>query len=38
MQQLEAALGAAAPHREQAWRDEVARTLAILGEAAREEA
>jgi hypothetical protein len=38
MQQLEAALGAAAPHREQAWRAEVRRTLAVLGEAAREEA
>jgi hypothetical protein len=38
MQQLEAALGAAAPHREQAWRDEVRRTLAVLGEAASEEA
>ena len=38
MQQLEAALGAAAPRREQAWRDEVRRTLAVLGEAAAEEA
>ena len=38
MQQLEAALGAAAPHREQAWRGEVRRTLAVLGEAAGDEA
>lgn len=38
MQQLEAALGAAAPHREQAWRDRVRRALAVLGEAAAEEA
>jgi hypothetical protein len=38
MQQLEAALAAAAPHREQAWRDEVRRTLTVLGEAAAEEA
>jgi hypothetical protein len=38
MQQLEAALGAAAPHREHAWRTEVRRTLTVLGEAAREEA
>jgi hypothetical protein len=38
MQQLEAALGAAAPYREQAWRDEVRRTLAILAEAACDEA
>jgi hypothetical protein len=37
MQQLEAALGAAAPHREKAWRDEVRRTLTVLGEAAAEE-
>jgi hypothetical protein len=38
MQQLEAALGTAAPHREQAWLAEVRRTLAILAEAASEEA
>ncbi|MBO0817425.1 MAG: hypothetical protein J2P30_20040 [Actinobacteria bacterium] len=38
MHQLEAALGAAAPRREQAWNNEVRRTLGILGEAAREEA
>jgi len=38
MHQLEAALGAAAPRREQAWSNEVRRTLGILGEAAREEA
>jgi hypothetical protein len=38
MQQLEAALGAAAPRREQAWSNEVRRTLGILGEAARHEA
>jgi hypothetical protein len=38
MQQLEAALGAAAPHREQAWLAEVRRTLAVLGQAASEEA
>lgn len=38
MQELEAALGAAAPRREQAWRHEVRRALAVLGEAAREEA
>jgi hypothetical protein len=38
MQQLEAALGAAAPHRQQAWLGEVRRTLAVLGEAAREAA
>src|ERR1700756_1563587 len=38
MQELEAALGAAAPRREEAWRNEVRRTLAVLGEAAREEA
>jgi hypothetical protein len=38
MQQLEAALGAAAPRREQAWRNEVRRTLMILGEAASQEA
>lgn len=38
MQQLEAALGAAAPRREHAWRNEVRSALAVLGEAAREEA
>jgi hypothetical protein len=38
MQQLEAALGAAAPHREQAWLTEVRRTLVVLSEAARNEA
>ncbi|HEX6933822.1 MAG TPA: hypothetical protein VF162_16885 [Streptosporangiaceae bacterium] len=38
MQQLEAALAAAAPRREQAWRGEVLRTLTVLGDAAREEA
>jgi hypothetical protein len=38
MRQLEAALGAAAPRREQAWRNEVRTALAVLGEAAREEA
>lgn len=38
MQQLEAALGAAAPRREQAWRNEVRRTLTVLGEATTQEA
>jgi hypothetical protein len=38
MHQLEAALGAAAPRREQAWSNEVRRTLGILGQAARDEA
>jgi hypothetical protein len=38
MQQLEAALGAAAARREQAWRDQVRTALGVLGEAAREEA
>jgi hypothetical protein len=38
MHQLEAALGTAAPRREQAWSNEVRRTLGILGEAARDEA
>jgi hypothetical protein len=38
MHQLEAALGAAAPRREQAWSNEVRRTLGILGEAAQDEA
>jgi hypothetical protein len=38
MHQLEAALGAAAPHREQAWRTEVRRALGVLGEVARDEA
>jgi hypothetical protein len=38
MQQLEAALGSAAPHREEAWLTEVRRTLGVLSEAARDEA
>lgn len=38
MQQLEAALGAAAPRREQAWLAEVRRALAVVAEAASEEA
>jgi hypothetical protein len=38
MQDLEEALGAAAPHREQAWLTEVCRALTVLGEAAGEEA
>ena len=38
MHQLEAALAAAAPRREQAWSNEVRRTLGILGQAARQEA
>lgn len=38
MQQLEAALAAAAPRREPAWLAEVHRTLTVLGEAAAEEA
>ena len=38
MHQLEAALGAAAPRRQQAWRNEVCRALGILSEAARDEA
>jgi hypothetical protein len=38
MQHLEAALGTAAPHREQAWLTEVRRALAVLAEAAGEEA
>jgi hypothetical protein len=38
MQQLEAALATAAPRGEQAWHHEVRRTLAVLGEAARDEA
>src|ERR1700745_398253 len=38
MQKLEAALGSAAPRREQAWRHDVRRTLAVLGEAMEEEA
>lgn len=38
MQQLEAALSTAAPHREQAWLAEVRRTLSVLGAAASEEA
>jgi hypothetical protein len=38
MQHLEEALGAAAPHREQAWLGDVRRTLTILAEAAHDEA
>jgi len=38
MHQLEAALGAAAPRREQAWLGEVRRALGVLGEAAGQEA
>jgi hypothetical protein len=38
MQQLETALGAAAPGREQAWGDDVRSALDILGAATREEA
>jgi hypothetical protein len=38
MHELEAALGAAAPRRERAWRNEVHRALGILAEAARDEA
>jgi hypothetical protein len=38
MQHLEQALGAAAPHREQAWLGEVCRTLTVLAGAADEEA
>jgi hypothetical protein len=38
MQQLEGALGTAAPHREQAWLADVRRALAVLAEAASEEA
>jgi hypothetical protein len=38
MQQLETALGAAAPRREQAWLTEVRRALAVLAEAASDEA
>jgi hypothetical protein len=38
MQQLEAALGSAAPRREEAWLTEVRRTLGVLSEAARDEA
>jgi hypothetical protein len=38
MQQLEAALGTAAPRREQAWRDEVRSALGVLGEATSSEA
>ena len=38
MRQLEAALGAAAPRREQAWHSGVRDALAILGEAASNEA
>lgn len=38
MQQLETALGAAAPRREQAWRQDVRSALSILGEATGREA
>jgi hypothetical protein len=38
MQQLEDALGAAAPRREQAWLGDVRHAVTVLGEAAREEA
>lgn len=38
MQQLETALGTAAPHREQAWLTDVRSALAVLAEAASEEA
>lgn len=38
MQQLEAALSTAAPHREQAWLAEVRRAISVLGAAASEEA
>ncbi len=38
MQELEQALGAAAPRREAEWRREVLASLAVLDEAAREEA
>jgi hypothetical protein len=38
MQQLEAALGAAVPRREQVWRNQVRTALGVLGEAAKEEA
>jgi hypothetical protein len=38
MQQLEAALEAAAPRRQDAWVKEVRRALGVLGEAAKEEA
>lgn len=38
MQQLEAALEAAAPRRQDAWHKEVRRALGVLGEAAKEEA
>jgi hypothetical protein len=38
MRELEAALATAAPRREQAWHHEVRRMLAVLGEAARDEA
>ena len=38
MQQLETALSSAAPHREQAWRDEVCAALGVLAEAAASEA
>jgi hypothetical protein len=38
MRQLEVALGAAAPRREQAWREEVRGALSVLGEVAGREA
>jgi hypothetical protein len=38
MQQLEAALEAAAPRREDTWHKEVRKALDVLGEAAKEEA
>jgi hypothetical protein len=38
MRQLEVALGAAAPRREQAWRGEVRTALAVLGEVTGQEA
>jgi hypothetical protein len=38
MQQLEAALATAAPHRERPWMAEVRRTLTVLAEAAADEA
>jgi hypothetical protein len=38
MQQLEEALGTAAPHREDAWRDQVGIALRVLSQAAEEQA
>jgi hypothetical protein len=38
MQQLEIALGSAAPHREQAWRAQVTAALGVLADAAASEA